>query len=54
MGPWLPAWQDDLGRWVLDSTDSRMLMMCARFALAKAVNQSVGSYPEQSAGDLLR
>jgi spermidine synthase len=34
LGPWLLASQDAVGRVVLASTDSRMLMMCARFALA--------------------
>ncbi|MHC4447457.1 MAG: fused MFS/spermidine synthase, partial [Planctomycetota bacterium] len=37
LGPWLMAAQESLGEAVFDVTGSRMLMMCARFALAAAV-----------------
>jgi len=34
LGGWLPAVQGSFGRAALDITDSRMLMMCVRFAVA--------------------
>jgi spermidine synthase len=34
LGPWLPEAQDSLRKWVSVNTGSRMLSMCARFALA--------------------
>jgi spermidine synthase len=37
LGPWLSSAQAALGKAVLSATDSRMAMMCARFALASAV-----------------
>jgi len=37
LGPWLSTTQTALGKAILSATDSRMSMMCARFALASAV-----------------
>ena len=37
LGPWLPEAQDSLRKWVSVNTGSRMLSMCARFALAAGV-----------------
>ncbi|HYQ42845.1 MAG TPA: fused MFS/spermidine synthase, partial [Polyangiaceae bacterium] len=37
VGPWLSTAQTALGKAVLSATDSRMSMMCARFALASGV-----------------
>jgi len=36
LGPWLSSAQTALGKFILAVTDSRMSMMCARFALASA------------------
>ncbi len=37
LGPWLPEAQDALRKWLSTHTGSRMLSMCARFALAAGV-----------------